>query len=392
MSFIDDFLDYTQGIASPQIFRRWSALTLVAGAMERKCYMTTSSGQVFPNLFVLLVAPPGVGKSQVIGRVRDLWAATGKLKLAPQSVTRAALEDSLSEATQVISNTGSIYHSLQVAAPEFGTFVKAHDLEFLNTLNDLYDCNDYVDFRTRGRGEERIDKPQISIIAGTQPHYLAEVLPSTAFGMGFTSRLIMVFAAEKVKVSIFGHKHQANTSRKHLVNELADIASTYGEFLWEESAQQALEDWYDRDLEPEPDHPKLQSYKSRRLINILKLSMAASMAESRELVVRKHHLDEAAETLLGAEAEMPEIFRDMQSSGHSDVINETWNYVRAKYMRNEKKPVRENEIHAFLQQRVPAYQISSVIDSMIKSGWIETVVSGPEGMRKFKPKVGEEAT
>jgi hypothetical protein len=114
--------------------------------------------------------------------------------------------------------------------------------------------------------------------------------------------------------------------------------------------------------------------------------MVHSAAESNELVVRKRHFDQARTLLLDAEASMPEIFRDMQAGGHADVINEAWNFIRTQYMKNNKQGVREHLVHHFLQQRIPAYQIESTIESMLKSGMIESAgkQSAP-GMRKFVP-------
>lgn len=387
-SFIDKFLEWSHGIPSPEPFRRWAAVVAIAGAMERRCWTETAESIMHPNLFVLLVAPPGVGKSQAIDRVHELWASTGKLNVAPSSITKAGMIDHLQEGQKQVTNGAfEIYHCLNIASSEFGSLVPAHDLAFLNTLNELYDCRNVYEERTRGGGKLQLDKPHICIIAGTQPKFLAELLPETAFGMGFTSRLIMVFCAEQVKVKIFGKReNRSSISRNDLVGDLRRVCELRGEFQWEDEAASALEEWHEEDMPPKPDHPKLQSYNPRRLAHLIKLCMVHSAAESNELVVRKRHFDQARELLLDAEAVMPEIFRDMQAGGHADVINEAWNFLRAQYMKGNKEGVREHMLHHFLQQRIPAYQIESTIESMLKSGMME--VTGKQtapGMRRFIP-------
>lgn len=395
MTFVEDFMEWSKNATSPPIFRKWAALSTLAGAMEQRFYMRTGTGIVYPNMFMLLISPPGIGKSEAISRVHKLWASTGKLRVAPRSITRAGLEDRLVDAQQTDGSVGYIYHSLQIAAPEFGTLLKAHDLDFLNTLNELYDCNEVYDAQTRGKGVTQIDHPQINLIAGTQPKYLAEVMPSAAFGMGFTSRLIMIFSADKVKVNIFpGQEEKPAVTEQQLVNYLKNIAassSKKGEFLWREDAQKAIQAWYDEGMEPAPDHQKLQNYLGRRLINTIKLSMIYSIAESLEPIVEKWHFEKAREALLEVEFYMPEIFQDMQVTEHQDIISESWTYVRKEYQRNGKKPVRERKLYSFLQQRVPSYQIRSIIDSMIKSGWLQVKgANQTEGMRQFIPTISQE--
>src|SRR5438067_5724999 len=72
VDFIESFLKLTEGTRTPELFRLWSAIALVGGALERRVWINNGDGTVFPNMFILLVAPPGVGKF-VIEEVRSLW-------------------------------------------------------------------------------------------------------------------------------------------------------------------------------------------------------------------------------------------------------------------------------------------------------------------------------
>ena len=75
---IDLVMEFTEDAMSPELFRRWGAIALVAGAMERRVWTRTKAGEVFPNLYTLLVAPPGVGK-QIIDIIGMLWMQTKEL-------------------------------------------------------------------------------------------------------------------------------------------------------------------------------------------------------------------------------------------------------------------------------------------------------------------------
>ena len=116
--WIDDFMDLTDGLPSPRIFRLWSGITCIAGALERRAWIETAQSNVYPNLFVVLVAPPGVGKTQAVNPVEDFWKDCKKFKVMPNNVTKAALIDALVSAgqTRIFNDGANIleYHSICV--------------------------------------------------------------------------------------------------------------------------------------------------------------------------------------------------------------------------------------------------------------------------------------
>ena len=72
-SWIELFVEQTAETASPPIFRKWAAISAVAGAMERKSWIVTRGTPLYPNLYIILIGPPGVGKSIILARVNQLW-------------------------------------------------------------------------------------------------------------------------------------------------------------------------------------------------------------------------------------------------------------------------------------------------------------------------------
>src|SRR6058998_1960543 len=64
-SWIDEFVEYTSHIDSPEIFRRWTAITTIAAVLEQKVWGWTTD-YVYPNMYTFLVGHPGVGKTRTI--------------------------------------------------------------------------------------------------------------------------------------------------------------------------------------------------------------------------------------------------------------------------------------------------------------------------------------
>lgn len=394
--WITGFLDYTANLPSPERFRKWAAISAIAGALERRCWITTGAGPLYPNMFILLVAPPGVGKDFAINPARDLWAATGKLNIAPSAMTHKGLIDHLAEShvnQQFVDSNGKFvnYHSLLLSVPELGVLVPGHDLAFLSSLNDLYNCGTIYEERSRTKGEPlQIENPHIHLIAGTQPKYIGTLFPEEAYGMGFTSRIVMVYWGEPTKRSLFGINKYDSKTQKSLASDLTSITQVHGEFFLEEDAIAAIEQWHAIDSENDkPLHSKLLHYNARRIMHVLKLSMVYSVARSSNMIITLDDFSKAKETLLEAELAMPEIFKEISSGGQASEMEEAFHFI-LRIHNASNKPVPEHKLVHFLASKVPANQITYIIDTMIRSSIIEEVNMGglnlPGKERYFKPR------
>ena len=61
--FIHACAQPVKGSPIPYKFATWSAISAVAGALGRKCWFSMPNYDVRPNLFVILIGPPGTNKS-----------------------------------------------------------------------------------------------------------------------------------------------------------------------------------------------------------------------------------------------------------------------------------------------------------------------------------------
>jgi hypothetical protein len=381
--WISSFLTYSEGIPSPDQFRLWSAIGVVAGAMERRVW-TRTRGVLYPNLFTLLVAPPGIGKSQSIDLIMELvYAAKSRnadgFHIAPDSMTRASLIDTLAESSRrLILPSGSLleYHSLFIPSAEFGVLVPSHDLDFLSVLNKIFDNGRVHRERRRGGNlNTEIINPQLNILAGSQPGFLGSLLPEEAWTMGFTSRLLLIYAAVGPKVDFFGGQSFDPDMEKLLVRELQSIYRINGEMTWHPDALLEARAWYEAGLEPVPQHSKLQHYIPRRMLFVAKLAMVSCMSDGQRMEVEKKDFLRARNWLLDAEGAMPDIFRDMAGRSDVQVIQELHFFLWGLYAK-EKKPVHEARVFNWLSSRVPSEKIKYVLEIAEKSGVIKVTDSG----------------
>lgn len=384
---IEGFLDLTAGTQSPEIFRRWSAAMILAGAMERKVWFKVGKRILYPSLYVLLTGGPGVGKTDALRGVSEYWEALPELHIAPSSVSRASLIDSIALAERSVlrptdANPYTKFNSLQAAVTEFGTFLSAYDTEFLSTLNDLYDCIRYKESKRHMKSPIELPAPQLNLIAGTTPAWLGGTLPDTAWAEGFSSRLIMIYSGERVKVDLFSEEETDTEAKNLFIEDLQKVHMLFGPMQMTLDVQQSLQTWYMLDCPPVPEHPKLEHYLPRRHIHFLKLCMVHSVSRSSEMIIRMEDYQRAQDMLLEAEALMPDVFKAMRSNSDANVYDEVFNYVYTLFLK-EGKAIAEHRIIHFIGQRMPNHSITRTLEHMVHSNLLRVESMGGIGGRNM---------
>lgn len=374
--FVDSFFEFTSSITSPPLFRKWAAIAAIAGALERKVWVVTQGSPVYPNMYIVLVAPPGVGKSEVTWRVRDMWSNLEDHKVASSSVTKASMMDELAAAsrrwvTHNPENPVESFNSLLICTNELGVLLPAYENDFMNVLTDLWDCKDYSESRRSSKKEPiNLKKVQLNLFAACTPSYLVHLLPEGAWDQGFISRTMLIFSAERQIRSLFDDFSTDQGEQKIIQENIERIASIYGKMSFSEDAAQLINDWHMRGGEPKPDHPKLVSYTVRRTVHALKLAMISSVSESDDLIIEKRHVQRAFDWMVEAENHMPDIFKSMANVGTGKIMEEAWYYIYQTHAK-EQKPVMSHRLIQYLQEKVPVHNIQNTIDMMEKGKMIE---------------------
>ncbi len=378
--FIEDFQTYTEGLPTPPQFRLWAAITALAGACEQRIWASTGLSRTYPNLYCILCGPPGCGKSTVITPVERLWRQAG-LYVAPSSVTRAGLADKFMLAHKIhMTEDGEVleFCSIQVASSELGNFIPARDTDFMSIINHVYDNPPSYDEARRtieDAKQAKVTNPQLTILGGCTPSYLGGLLPDEAWAQGFPSRLCIVYAAIGPKVPLFQKREQRGTQGLALAERLKTIVALSGEMMWADGAVEELTTWYNDDLKPIPQHPKLEHYLPRRILNVLKLCMISSVSRGPALLIEAQDVLRAKDWLLEIEEAMPEIFKMASSQSDGQTLRE----VHAALWRitaETKASVPRSVVVGLLADRVQAHRVDSLVNLLLAAKAIEPQGSG----------------
>lgn len=381
-NWLEAYQHYAQSVPSPDIFKVWSGISALAAVMERRYYLDVGMGALFPNLYVFLIAPPGVGKSAVTGPIRNMLGelVTGGddgFRLGAASLTAASSIDELYDATRKHYGKGNLlepqkYNAMTIVANELGVFLPAYEPTMMNNLTDLYDGQAYSQRRRYDKNLNfKIDAPFINMLAATTPGYLTQALPEGAWDQGFLSRTILVFSGEKLIRPLFQETKETKDEFDVLVSDLKDILqSDGGRMYFSSEAAHAVSAWHQSGGQPLPDHPRLLNYNTRRTAHLLKLCMIACVSDSTGLEITMDHYLQALDWLIEAETLMPEIFKSLAVNNDMKAMDECWHFAWTHYVR-DRKPILEHRVSAFLAARVPVHNVDRMMAVMVAAGMMK---------------------
>ena len=364
-SFISTFIDETASLGSPKVFRKWTAISLIAATLEQKVWVRTSHN-LFPNLYVFLIAHPGVGKTRIINQAKFLSSQLPDPHIAPVSMTFASLVDALLDAKRSIIRKpeGEIgYNSMYITADEMGAFIHKYDQEMIDGLSAFYDPTPYQQRRRTNDIKIAIDSPQINMLAGSTPQNLMGFMPDKAWGQGFTSRIILVFSDERIVVDDFADHGPPKTA--DLIADLKHISNLFGRFTITEAYRAAVNNWKALGEPPTPSHPRLIHYITRRRVHLYKLSMVASVDRGDDMTLTEDDFLTAIGWLVEAETVMEDVFKAGATNADAAAMDEIQHFVR---INDSGMGVSEYRIVNFARERIPLTSITRIIEIMEKTG------------------------
>lgn len=330
LDWISGFMKYTEDSESPTLYRLWTAISCVAAALQRKCYLDMGMLTFYPNLYIILIGPSGVRKSTAMEPGRELLEDIG-IRLSSQAITLQQLIRSIKQAsnTEVDPVSGEVqFHcSLTVLSKEFTVFLGYQNKELMSHLCDWYDCDKRWTYETIQRGKEEIIGIWVNIIGATTPQLIQSSLPLDAIGGGLTSRMIMIHEDKKEKSSPFVKKDKVLQIK--LRNDLEKIYLLRGQFKFTPDFLDSWISWYTRQETHAPNFhdPRFDGYISRRPAHVIKISMVMSASERGDMILNSKDFERAVGALETAEIRMSRVFSGVGQSRFASLIEPVFAHI-----------------------------------------------------------------
>lgn len=325
--WIDGFLAFTHNTEGPYTYRLWTAISVVASALQRKCKLEWGSLTFYPNMYIVLVGPSGDARKGTAMNPGLEFLYDLEIKTAAEAITREALIRELAKASDTIidPSTGAMefHSSLTVFSPELTVFLGYHNAQLMSDLTDWYDCRKRWTYRTKNVGTDEIIGVWVNIIGATTPDLIQAALPMDAIGGGLTSRIVFVYEQKKGKSVPYPFLTNDDLElRKKLWHDLERIKILQGSFRTSEDYLSNWIDWYTaQEGNPPFDDPRFGGYFARRPNHVMKLATIFSASRSDEMLVELRDLERAQKVLTQAEVKMPYTFSGVGKSSLADITD-----------------------------------------------------------------------
>lgn len=327
--WLETYLDYIDGTENPTDFNLWSGISAISASLKRRVYIWRNFVQYFPNQYIVLVGPPGIGKGASIHPVTDIVNEAGTVNYLSDKMTAERviqkLADGFTKVQPSVNMNGGVAtvniaqdHTATILAKELPVFLSSS--EWLHALLcQLWDEHTF-EYETKNKGSYKITELCVSMLAGCVPEFIRmlsrdNMAPITG---GFTARTIFVYASEKSKLLPGGWGQPVaniNKLKDELINDLIHIASLQGEMRFDNNALALWDSKYkEHNATGDFDSDVSTNFKSRLSSHIIKASIAISVSESDNLIVTASQLRRAIEIIERIRDKVDIVFRSVGES------------------------------------------------------------------------------
>lgn len=353
--WIESYIQFTEQSEAPARYHLWSSIVAISSVLQRKCYTNWGLiGNIYPNLYVALVGPPGGRKGTAMkiakGFVQQMDLPMGSDALGSTQILYQ--EIAKSEQMYLTAEGKERPHkSLSVWSEEFQVFLSDKDPRLISSLTDLFDTPDKWQYNTLSRKVEDLSNCWLTIIGGITPSLLQQKLNLDAVGGGLLSRIILVVEyGPKYKKALQFLSKEEKKLQQALLKDLERIKLLAGPFNMSQEFFDAYSQWYEK----ESDHDGLDvhhfvGYNSRRALHVKKLCMVMAASENDEMVLEAHHFERALVVLKHTEYHMPNAFFGVGfgegADGYAKMISKVEQDQRITYrklMRHMQMDLRSN--------------------------------------------------
>lgn len=366
----------------------WAALTTASACLGRHCYFSFGVGDIYPNLYTLLVGPPATKKSTAISLATKLAQGVTNVNFAPDDTAGhrqgliAAIENgsgqTINEALSSlpadkqleflaaldITQDSPDKHAIFVEAREWGSFIGQNNLDLVRFLIKLYDGDDY---RYSLRKESHVlQRPLAAMLGATTPTDISILLPPEVVGQGLMSRIILVFDSRKYGRAFRPHLDAASAK---------EIKDTY-HYLWHgchgsiaesEGAFRLFDKLHDYVVKI--NDTRFVYYAERRPTHLVKLATILAACR-RSQVIEEEDVSEAHYILTETEKGMPDALGEY---GLSPVAKARQRLL--EYIRHANSPIPLDLLWFTMQKDMRLAEFQQTIDSLLQSKRVSKVLT-----------------
>jgi hypothetical protein len=265
--FVHDFVMAMRGTETTTLMSIWGALFTISGALQRRSWQDWVIERLYPNLYLIFIARPGICKktvsisfgAKIMNKMADVFDAADDKEIYPiptwnGGTTSEYLFTLLKPREITINDTAlgmghpfMIGSRLAIVADELTEFLgkQKYKQGIVSRLTKLYDCPENAKVGTQKDKTQEVRNVFVNFCGGTTPDSFRDIIPGEARGGGLMSRFVLVWQEHPTRQFYRPQRIKGVPDQDELARRLAWIAEhRMGEYRLTEEADHVYQDWY----------------------------------------------------------------------------------------------------------------------------------------------------
>lgn len=327
--WLGDYIEYTKKTESPEVFHIWSAISAIAGALGRKCYVDRGFFTTYPNQYIILVASSALCKKGTAVEIA-LGIYNKAMPKYPATDRKPSMQKLIQNLELVRQKLG--YSFCYLYNSELSTLFGrgAVNTDLMDFITAQYTCPDAWLYETASRGEEWVKECYLNFIGCTTPSDLAE-MPASLVGGGLAGRILFIFSETPREPIHNPMKHYTPNIAKmkdNLIHDLKDINLIQKPFTLTKEADQVHQYLYEENFRKKDYDFRLLPYQGRKGEHLISLGMIISASRSSDAIIDEHDINTANAFLAGMESTVIDAFTGLGHEGETKHIDQVLKIIK----------------------------------------------------------------
>lgn len=304
---------------------------------------------MFPNLYIVLVGRPGIGKGEAMNPAIGLLKEAGTINTISDRTTMEFALEKLSKGFPSTHNNGNSAIKLGNEAAclftstELSVFITASQFA-ITCLTDLWDCREGIyHYGTRGKGEWNVKDPIVNLIGASAQEWLVKSIPADAVGGGFTRRVNFILGLVPRKDP--PKKDWWERDRAGLVEDLRRISTLRGVFTLTPQAEKLFKQYQDSCVPEDFDDMASSVYKVSKWTNAGKLAQVLAISRGDQLLIQEEDIARAIQEIELVAEDLKIIFRSVGESDLATTSERILKFIEVKGFASRKEILAHNWRH-----------------------------------------------
>jgi len=375
--WLEVYRDFTSDTENPTSYNEWCGISAISTTLKRNVCTYFHTIQYFPNQYIVLVGPPGLGKGNSMRPAIQLVKEAGTANHLSDRVTAERMIEKITAGFShtVVQNAGGIpgalsikEHSACIIAKELAIFLGSSEW-MLPLLCTMWDSNEF-EYETKHKGNYVAKDISISMLGACVPDYIRNITreANASVSGGFSARCVFVYANKKSQLIPAGwgkpNGYHAKTS-DDLIEDLRHISTIKGDIELDSTAKQTWDLMYNKYGDSKDFETDAFAYfRSRIPSHILKTAISISMSENDDLIITDNQLQKAIRMVEQVLGTVDVTFKTVGASPQNINIENVKTFIAQKGTTDEK------EILKYMHRDMTTAQLTEILLVLEKIGYM----------------------